>query len=281
MADKTSAPLLPSEEYAQEKQAAADQAERASLRRQIGNLLAQYVKYGVISHREMTALDDHIKKTLSGRMRAAGSNEQRAVQALLDKVSSFQITEQVKASIDLTKAQGWPAQPRHFQVSGTFSLTYGRAVSTRAWSAAMIAGESGAYVSQDLRWKGLGQGQTHLPTSLFQKVLYANREEIGKAIRKMAGAPDLAALARLEGRAKEAELSDRAAADERKWFVTKRGGSPYGGPAWKSDTHQWFDSKKEAEAMAKTLGERNPVGFSVEQIPKGFKAGKYPRMEKA
>lgn len=70
--------------------------------------------------------------------------------------------------------------------------------------------------------------------------------------------------------------SERHAAD-RKWFVTKRGGSAYSGPAWKGDKPRWFDSEKEAKTWAKKLGGRNPAGFSVEQIPEGFTAGKYPR----
>ena len=45
--------------------------ERMSLRRQVGNLLAQYAKYGVISRQEMKDLDDYMKKELSRPMRRA------------------------------------------------------------------------------------------------------------------------------------------------------------------------------------------------------------------
>jgi len=69
-------------------------------------------------------------------------------------------------------------------------------------------------------------------------------------------------------------------ASARKWFVTKRGGTPYGGPAWGDDKPQWFNSEREAKEWATKLTKRNPAGFRAEQIPEGFEAGKYPRMKK-
>lgn len=62
------------------------------------------------------------------------------------------------------------------------------------------------------------------------------------------------------------------------YFVTKRGGTPYGGPSWHSIRQQprWFENKEEAEFVANLLTMANPVGFSVEEIPEYCKAGSYP-----
>jgi len=68
-----------------------------------------------------------------------------------------------------------------------------------------------------------------------------------------------------------------------KWYVTKCTrieNNPYSGPAWKDDKPRWFDTKEEAEDIAKELGTRNPAGFSAKQIAPGCRAGKYPWITK-
>lgn len=62
------------------------------------------------------------------------------------------------------------------------------------------------------------------------------------------------------------------------YFVTKRGGTPYGGPAWKriGMTPRWFDKYEEAQRVADLLTKANPVGFYVEKIPEHCECGIYP-----
>ena len=69
------------------------------------------------------------------------------------------------------------------------------------------------------------------------------------------------------------------------YYVTKRGGSPYNGPALQRAgiIGKFYDSREQAEKDAMILAYYNPAGFDVECVEEkhpGYEPGTYPYLRK-